>query len=497
VFSSPCFRTRLNATAMLLATTLYPCMYTAVAAPLPTNKEARTASANTAMQIDLPGLVERYGAAVVNITAITSNQQPPALAPIDTDDPFAPFFKRATPAAPAVVVAASGASAPATVADASSNTVRTMWGSGSGFIVSSDGLVMTTAHVVDSAEEVMVTLVDKRQFKAKVLIVEPQYDVALLKIDATKLPTVKLGDSSRVRAGEPVLTIGSPYSFENTVSFGIVSATSRALPDGGNFPFFQTNVSTNPDNSGGPIFNRLGEVIGIHAQIYADSDRYQNSTFAIPINLATKVRLQLQAQPKASRAGLGIDVQDIDPGLAAAFGVPHAAGALVTAVESGTPGATSTIKPGDVVVQAGDQPIERAADFVERLSDVPAGSKITLKLIRNRKPVTVAIGQGVSDDELGSRQGDANLPDRLGLAARPMTPAELRANRMARGLIVDGVAGPAAIAGIQPGDIVLSLNGTPARSQRQVSALAAKSGKQIALLIQRDNTRSFVSLELK
>ncbi|WP_449182268.1 trypsin-like peptidase domain-containing protein [Trinickia sp. YCB016] len=447
------------------------------------------ANANAAAQVDFPTLVERYGPAVVNISTAAPDQQASAQAPapIDPDDPFTAFFRRG---------------APATWTDAQNSPPRAISGSGSGFIVSPDGFILTTAHVVDSAEEVTVTLTDKRQFKGKVLVADIQNDVAVVKIEAARLPVVKLGDSSRVRVGEPVLTIGAPYGFDNTVTNGIVSSTAHVTPGGANFPFYQTDVSVNPDNSGGPIFNRAGEVVGIHEQIYADTERYQSLTFAIPINLANKVRAQLQTQRKmVSRGNFGVEAQDVDPGLAGAFGLQQAAGALVTALEPGTPAATSGLKPGDVIVQVGDQPIDRAADLVDRLADPQTGGKVALKVIRNRRPMTIVVrtaaAAGAPDDDLGPRQSDVSAGDRLGLVTHPMTAAELRATGVARGLIVDGVSGAAANAGIQPGDIILSLNGTPVRSQREVLALAAKAGGEVALLIQRDNARSFVSLELR
>jgi serine protease Do len=458
--------------------------------PLPPS-QMHAASVNAAAQVDFPTIVERYGPAVVNISTASPDQQASAQAPtpIDPDDPFIAFFRRG---------------APATWTDAQNNPPRAISGSGSGFIVSPDGLILTTAHVVDSAEEVTVTLTDKRKFMGKVLVADIQNDVAVVKIDAARLPVVRLGDSSRLRVGEPVLTIGAPYGSDNTVTNGIVSATAHTTPGGANFPFYQTDVSVNPDNSGGPIFNRAGEVVGIHEQIYADTERYQSLTFAVPINLANKVRAQLQTQRKmVSRGNFGVEAQDVDPGLAGAFGLQQAAGALVTAIEPGTPAAASGLKPGDVIVQIGDQPIDRAADLVDRLADPQLGGKATLRLIRNRRPMVMAImvstGTAASspDDDLGPRQSDIGMGDRLGLTTHPMTPAELRANGLARGLIVDGVSGAAANAGIQPGDIILSLNGTPVKSQRQVAALAAKAGGEVALLIQRDNARSFVSLELR
>ncbi len=419
----------------------------------------------------------------MNISATAQEQQTsaPASQALDPDDPFFAFFKHA-------------AQQPQ---ESQGNPPRAISGIGSGFIVSSDGLILTTAHVVDQADEVTVRLTDRREFKARILAVDAQSDVAVIQIDATKLPTVRLGDSSRVRVGEQVLTIGSPDRFQNTVTAGIVSATSRTLADGSNFPFFQTDVAVNPDNSGGPLFNRAGEVVGIDVQVYADAERFQSLTFAIPINLANKVRAQLHGQRKVSQGSLGIEVQDVDPGLAGAFGLPRAAGALVISVEPGSPAAASGLKPGDVIVQLGDQPIDRPAELVERDAGLQPGTKVTLKLIRNRRPTTVMVSVGAPGESAGARQNEGSAADRLGLATHRLTGGERRTSGLPQGLMVDGVDGAAASAGIQPGDIVLSLNGTLVASQEELAALAAKAGKKAALLIQRDHARSFVSVELR
>jgi serine protease Do len=294
VFYKTLIRTLLLVAVIAVFLPGYPCLQpTANAAgvtPLPA-KEKRASPANASAPVDFPAIVERYGPAVVNISATAPEQQSSTPAPtaIDADDPLLAFVKRVAPQSQA-----SQGSLP-----------RAITGMGSGFIVSPDGLILTTAHVVDNADEVTVRLTDRREFKAKVLAVDTESDVAVIQVDATKLPTVKLGDSSRVRVGEPVLTIGSPDGFANTVTAGIVSATSRTLPDGSSFPFFQTDVAANPDNSGGPLFNRAGEVVGIDVQIYADSDRYPSLTFAIPINLAVKVQSQVLALHAASPGGTG------------------------------------------------------------------------------------------------------------------------------------------------------------------------------------------------
>jgi S1-C subfamily serine protease len=341
---------------------------------------------------DFFSLAERYGPAVVHVIARGADDQsePPEQEAIDTDDPFFAFFKRA----------------PRPPSEGQSAAPRAMTGAGSGFIVNARGLVLTTAHVVDKAEEVTVRLTDKREFKAQVVAIDPQSDVAVLQIEqAHDLPFVKLGDSSKVRAGEPVLSIGSPDNFQNTVTTGIVSATSRTLPDGHAFPFLQTDVAVNPDNSGGPLFNRAGEVIGIDVQLYADSGHYEGLTFAIPIETATQFRAQLQATRDpapatgttgstagAGHAGnphtastFGMQVEDVSPGIAAALGLPRASGALVDSVDPGSPAAAAGVNAGDVIVQVGDQPVERAATLAERLAALPPATKTALAVIRNRQ----------------------------------------------------------------------------------------------------------------
>ncbi|WP_429454681.1 trypsin-like peptidase domain-containing protein [Paraburkholderia sp. WC7.3g] len=430
----------------------------------------------------------------------------PALGPsaeaVDRDDPIFSFFKQVLPQSQ------NGQGA----------TPRAMSGVGSGFIVSPNGLILTTAHVVDQSDDVTVRLTDRREFKAKIVAVDTQSDIAVIQIDATELPTVKLGDSARVRVGEQVLTIGSPDSYQNTVTAGIISATSRTLADGSTFPFFQTDVSLNPDNSGGPVFNRAGEVVGIDVQVYADSDRLQSLTFAIPINMANKVRSQLQdgqaSQDQQSaqndaRSNLGIQVQDVDANLAGAFGLPRAAGALVTLVDPGSPAAASNLKTGDVIVQLADKPIDRAADLTEQNPALQTGTKVPLKLIRDRKPMTVMVNVGPASQQANAAAGGVAGPssdagsrqfhalDHLGLTMHSLTDQERRSMDLPQGLMVDGVSGTAAAAGIKPGDVVLSLNGTLVASQDELASLAARAGKKAALLIQRNHARSFVTVELK
>ncbi|SAK57630.1 trypsin-like peptidase domain-containing protein [Caballeronia ptereochthonis] len=445
----------------------------------PAPKAALAASA--AETLDFPAIVERYGPAVVNVRAATPDDQPQTATPdiLDADDPLLAFFKSVAPqfkepASPPGVIFATG----------------------SGFIVSADGLILTTAHVVNQADEVSVTLTDRREFKAKVLSIDAASDVALLRIDAAGLPTVRLGDSSKVRPGEQVLTIGSPGRFQTTVTAGIVNATSPDMPDGKRFAFFQTDVATHPDNSGGPLFNRAGEVIGIDVQVYGGSERFQSLSFAIPIN-AAKARMQPEGPREVSKGRLGIEVQDVDPGLAGAFGLPRAAGALVISVAPGSPALDAGLKPGDVVEQVGDKPIDHAADFVERDAALAPGEKVALRIVRNAKPMTLTINPGVDAKSAHAPKSEASTADRLGLSVHPLTLAERRTSDLPQGLMVDAASGAAAKAGIQPGDIVLGVNDALVESQEELAALTSKAGKKAALLIQRDRARNFVSVDLK
>ncbi|WP_343671902.1 trypsin-like peptidase domain-containing protein [Paraburkholderia heleia] len=373
-------------------------------------KTTAEASAPAAMATpDFFSLAERYGPAVVHVIARSADDPsaPPEQEAIDTDDPFFAFFRRA----------------PKPASEAEAGGPRVMTGAGSGFIVSPDGVVLTTAHIVDNAEQVTVRLTDKREFKAEVVAVDPQSDVAVLQIDAHDLPFVKLAEKAKVHAGEPVLSIGSPDSYQNTVTTGILSATSRTLPDGKAFPFLQTDVAVNPDNSGGPIFNRAGEVIGIDVQIYADGGRYQGLTFAIPIDAANQFRAQLQARKAAPAASanasnatnsgnggtiraFGMQVEDVSPGLAAALGLPHAGGALVDAVDPASPIGKAGIRTGDVIVQVGTQPVDRAATLAAALAAVPPATPASLKVIRNRQPAVA----GFSNTAFDPKAADADAP---------------------------------------------------------------------------------------
>jgi len=448
-----------------------------------TSAAASAAPVAVATPTDFSSIVDQYGPAVVNISVTARAQRTSAQAPqgIDPDDPLFQFFKRFGPQ----------------FQGPQGGQPQLVRGLGSGFIVNPDGLILTNAHVVDNATEVTVKLTDRREFKAKVLGSDPQTDIAVIRIDAKNLPTVRLGDPAKVRVGEPVLAIGSPYGFENTVTAGIVSAKSRSLPDDTYVPFIQTDVAVNPGNSGGPLFNQRGEVIGINSQIYSQTGGYQGLSFAIPINVATKVEEQLVTHGKVTRGRLGISVQEVNQALAQSFNLPKPSGALVNSVEPDSPAAKAGVKAGDVVVQLGDDVIDHSGDLPEHVADLAPGTETKLKVIRKGEPMTLTVKVGaVKEDALAQKANGGQAGGRLGLAVRPLTPAEKRDSGIDGGLVVEDVAGPAARVGIQPGDVILSLNGTPISSAEQLRALVAKAGKQVALLVQRDDARIFIPLDL-
>jgi len=433
----------------------------------------------SALLPDFTGIVERNGPAVVNISVthdVKTNSRMRQFPGVDPDNPFFEFFRRFPGAIPRGPMPERGL--------------------GSGFIVSADGVILTNAHVVDDATEVTVKLTDRREFRAKVVGSDKPSDIAVLKIDANGLPTVKLGSSMYEKVGEWVLAIGSPYGFENSVTSGIVSAKSRSLPDGAYIPFIQTDVAVNPGNSGGPLFNMNGEVIGINSQIFTRTGGYQGLSFAIPIDLAVKVKDQLQQFGKVSRGRLGVSIQEVNQQLADSFGLKRPGGALVASVEEDGPGAKAGVKVGDVILKFNGHAISSSSELPAQVADVKPGSKATLDISRNGsvKEVEVTLGE-----LKGEKVAAADSPDqehgRLGLAVRPLAPEERQQFGM-KGLVVEEASGPAARAGIQAGDLLLAVNGAPVQSVEQLRSLVAKSGKTMALLIQRDDGKIFVPVDL-
>lgn len=441
-------------------------------------------------------ITARNGAAVVNISVVgssrsmgedegeqTSERQGQGISP---DDPFFEFFRQfGLPGMPGMGPRAQQPDTP----------VR---GEGSGFIVSSDGVILTNAHVVHGAREVTVKLNDRREFNAKVLGADPKTDVAVLKIDAKNLPTVKLGQTSQLRVGDWVLAIGSPFGFENSVTAGVVSAKGRSLPDDSFVPFLQTDVAINPGNSGGPLFNAQGEVVGINSQIYTRSGGYQGVSFAIPIEVATRVQQQIQATGKAQHAKLGVSVQEVNQAFADSFKLDRPEGALVASVEKNGPAAKAGLEPGDVVRKVDGKPVVGSGDLPAFIGQALPGQKVTLEVWRKGESKTLSATLGDASDKTVKTAN--STPDagngKLGLALRPLQPEEKKQIGVDAGLLVAQASGPAAAAGIARGDVLLSINGAPAGNIDQVRAAVAKADKTVAVLIWRDGNKIFVPVRL-
>jgi serine protease Do len=368
---------------------------------------------------------------------------------------------------------------------------------GSGFIISRDGLILSNAHVVDGAKEVTVKLSDHREFKAKVLGADKTSDIAVLKIDARELPTVRIGDSDALSVGDYVLAIGAPFGLEETATAGIVSAKARALPGDGYVPFIQTDAAVNPGNSGGPLFDASGAVVGINSQIYSNSGGYQGVAFAIPINLAKQVEEQIVKTGKVSHGRLGVQVQNIDQSLADSFKLNSPAGALVAKVEPDSAAAEAGLKPGDVILEYNGAPVKDASTLSMRVNTTAPGEKATLKIWRDGESKTLSTKIRSASDEATADNGmSADDQSKLGLALRPLTKDEREQVGIDKGgLVVEGSQGRAAAAGIQQGDVLIGANGTALESVAQLRKLA-KDKKQIALLVQRGDNRIFVPLTL-
>ncbi len=429
---------------------------------------------------DFSAITERYGPAVVNISVTGTTRT--AYEGTGSGDPLQEFFRRFQQGTPG----RGGAREAPTR------------GQGSGFIVSADGTILTNAHVVRDAREVTVKLTDRREFRAKVLGADPRTDVAVLKIDARDLPVVTLGRPSELKVGEWVAAIGSPYGFENTVTVGVVSAKGRNLPDDSYVPFIQTDVAVNPGNSGGPLFNARGEVVGINSQIYSQTGGYQGLSFAIPIDVAGKIRDQLVAKGKVDHAQLGVSVQPVNQALAQSFGLARPEGALVAGVTRGSAAEKAGLQPGDVIRSINGQPLIGSGDLPAFIGLASPGDTVKLDIWRKGGAMTLTARLGAADDKVaqGAASSDTAPQGRLGLALRPMQPGEKRQAGVADGLLVEDAGGAAAKAGVEPGDLLLAVNGTPATSVEQVRAVLSRSGKSVALLIMRDGDRIFVPVDL-
>jgi serine protease Do len=372
-------------------------------------------------------------------------------------------------------------------------------GLGSGFIIGSDGLILTNAHVVKEAKDVVVKLQDRREYVAKVLGVDTATDIAVLKIEAKGLPVVRFGQPAKLMVGDYVLAIGAPYGLDQTATSGIISAKGRSLPSesGENFvPFLQTDAAVNPGNSGGPLFDAAGNVVGINSQIYSRTGGFQGVSFAIPIDVALAIKDQIVATGHALHARLGVSIQSLSQDLAESFGLERPDGALVATVAPNSGAAKAGLKSGDVITKVNGEAIQEPGMLSSRVGLARPGDKVTLEVWRDRKAETVVATLGASSDKLEvAKNGDATSGERLGLALRPLNRDE-RGEVGASGLVVENADGAAAKAGVEQGDVVLAVNGKPVASIEEVKAILATKPKRVALLIWRDGARIFFPVNL-
>src|SRR5579871_1014016 len=429
---------------------------------------------------DFSGLVADNGGAVVNISVLEKPTRLGSLGDEGEEDPLPQFFHHSLPAP---------------------EHMPPSHGIGSGFIISPDGYVLTNAHVVADASEVTVKLTDRREFAAKVVGVDKRSDVALIKIGASGLPTVRFGDPAKIRPGQWAIAIGSPFGFDNSVTAGVISAVGRPLPDdsGGSFvTFIQTDAAVNPGNSGGPLFNLDGQVIGMNSQIFSRTGGYMGMSFAIPIDIALNVKDQLMRTGKVNRSRIGVSVQDIGQQLAQSFGLMAPHGALISAVEPQSPGERAGLKPGDVIMSVNGHPIDHSYDLPAVISQLAPGSEARLDVWHNRKSVRVAVRTVLLEDTPAQAARNTGSEDggKLGLAVRPLDASEQQELHTRGRLLVEEVTGPALAAGLQAGDVVLGVNGAGVSSVAELKREVARAGKTVALLIQRENAQIYIPIDV-
>lgn len=443
---------------------------------------------------DFSDLAERQGASVVNIstTQVVRGQSQGMPFPFDENDPAFEFFKRFVPRLP-------GGGAPREFENKSL---------GSGFFISSDGYILTNAHVVDGADEVTVRLTDKREFKARIIGADKRTDVALIKIEAGGLPAVKLADPTQLRVGEWVVAIGSPFGFDNSVTAGIVSAKGRSLPQENYVPFIQTDVAINPGNSGGPLFNMRGEVVGINSQIYSRSGGYMGVSFAIPIDVAMEIQQQLRSTGKVSRGRLGVVIQEVNKELADSLGLNRPMGAVVNSVEKGGPAEKAGLEPGDVILKFDGKAINNSADLPRMVGATRPGARAVLQVWRRGalRDLPVTVGEMADEKQAAVRPSRGSRPseqaaNRLGLVVAELSPEQRRELKMAGGLLIEDVRGVGARADLKPGDILIAVISkgatTEVKSVEQLNKLLSQfeKGANVTLLIRRGEMQTFVTIK--
>ena len=446
---------------------------------------------------DFTDLAEKHGAEVVNISVTQSvhNNGPVGGFPgMEGDEQMQEFFKRfGIPLMPGMPGQGGGPQP-----DYKSQSL------GSGFIISSDGYVLTNAHVINEADEVIVKLADKREFKAKIIGADKRTDVALLKIDATGLPKVMIGDSAKLKVGEWVAAIGSPFGLENTMTAGIVSAKGRALPQENFVPFIQTDVAINPGNSGGPLFNLAGEVVGINSQIYSRSGGSMGLSFAIPIDVAIDVSNQLKANGKITRGWLGIAIQEITKELAESFSMKNTNGALVAGVERNGPADKGGLEAGDVITKFDGKAIGVSADLPRAVGATKPGKIAAVEILRKGSAKTLNIGVGEMPSDGSETAAPSTKPNgkveanKIGLTLKELTVQQKKKLNGKNGLLVVESVGAAAQAGIRRGDVILGLNNNESQSveqfNKQINGVAA--GKTVAVLVQRGEATLYVPIKV-
>jgi serine protease Do len=448
---------------------------------------------------DFTELVEKQGATVVNISTtqvIKGRRGGPQQFPFDGDDAAQELLRRFFPG--------QIPNLPGIPQEFKNRSL------GSGFIVSADGHVLTNAHVVEGADEVLVKLTDKREFKAKVLGTDKRTDVALIKIEASNLPVAKLGDSSKLKVGEWVVAIGSPFGFENTVTAGIVSAKGRSLAHENYVPFIQTDVAINPGNSGGPLFNLKGEVIGINSQIYSRSGGSMGLSFAIPIDLAIDVQNQLKTKGKVSRGRLGIGIQEVSKELADSFNLGKPQGALVASVEKGAAADKAGIEVGDIILKFDGKTVSESGDLPRMVGSTRPGSKVAMQIWRKgaSRELSATVGE-IPDEEAGTtriagrggKSGESPAANRLGLVLSALTAEQKKVLGLANGLIVEEVRNAGTRTELRSGDIILSVivkgGQTDVKSVQQFNELLQGVDKNatVTLLVRRGDAQTFVTIK--
>ncbi|MDH4293554.1 MAG: DegQ family serine endoprotease, partial [Betaproteobacteria bacterium] len=427
---------------------------------------------------DFTELVEKHGAAVVNIstTQTSRNAASQQMPQLDENDPFYEFFRRFIPnPGPREFQSQS---------------------LGSGFVISADGYILTNAHVVESAEEVTVRLTDKREFKAKVIGADRRTDVALIKIDATGLPTVQFGDPGRLKVGEWVVAIGSPFGFDNTVTAGIVSAKGRSLPQENFVPFIQTDVAVNPGNSGGPLFNLRGEVVGINSQIYSRTGGFMGLSFAIPIDVANNIAQQLRTTGKVTRGRIGVVIQPLTKELADGFGMTKPQGALVNSVEKGGPADKGGIEAGDVILRFDGKPVNASEDLPRIVGGTKPGSKVAVQVWRNKatRDLQLTVAELTDDRTRQARSGKPAPANQFGMGLADLTDTQRKELKIEGGVFVESVQGAAGRAGLRRGDVILAVNNQDVKSVEQFRQLmnGFDKGRIVALLVRRGGNSLYI-----